>query len=126
MPTQQCLGLVEESPAAPMTKEPTKARDQSSVRWPQCRAGHLSAEHRHLVVENDHFDRALTLSVRRRGWVNPHSLATSVRGDSRDHIGWLVGWLVVWLIVCLSVGLAGQLLNPAVADLVVELRRNLQ
>ena len=57
MPPKQGLGLDEESPRAPATKESTQSGEQRSVRGPQRRSDHLATEDRHLVAEHDDLDR---------------------------------------------------------------------
>ena len=57
MPAQQGLGLDEEPPQASTAEEPTQSGEQRPVRWSQRRAGHLAAQHRHLVAEHDDLDR---------------------------------------------------------------------
>jgi len=57
MPAKQGLGLNEEPPEAPAAKEPAQPSEQRPVAGSQCRAVHLTPEHRHFVAEHDDFDR---------------------------------------------------------------------
>ncbi len=59
MPSEQGLGLDEESASAPTIKQPTQSGEQRSIGRPQGRSGHLTTEHGNLVSEHDDFDRQL-------------------------------------------------------------------
>jgi len=59
MPSNEGLGLDEELPQASAAEEPTQYGQQRPVARLQRRAGHLTAQHRHLVTEHDQFDRQI-------------------------------------------------------------------
>ena len=56
MPSQQRLGLHEESPRAILRQQPTQPRKQCSIAWLQERTGYLAAEHRRLVAKHHDLD----------------------------------------------------------------------
>jgi hypothetical protein len=74
MPSQQRLGLHEESPPTMLRQQPTQPRKQCSIAWLQERAGHLATQHGHLVVKHHDLDGEIVLlpSTQTKKLEQPH------------------------------------------------------